>query len=321
MPAPTLPPIRQLRPDAHGWAFYLCASKELRPGKNGEFLSLVLQDATGRITGRVFDDVENQKGGFEAGEFVKAQGRTNMYNGRLQLVVDRIRRVHPDQDRPAGFREEDLVMSSPRPLDEMWAELQRVIAGVADPHVRALLERIAAAHEARLRVWPAAQLVHHAYRGGFLEHILQIARVASTLADAYQANRDIVIAGAILHDIGKLQELSYETATSYSREGNLIGHIALGLVMVREAAGAIPGFPDGLRAQIEHIVVSHHGSLEFGSPVEPMTIEALIMSMADDLDATINQIRQHLAEDTGEGEFTGYHHRLGRVFYKGSNQP
>ena len=112
--------------------------------------------------------------------------------------------------------------------------------------------------------------------------------------------------------------MSYETATSYSREGNLIGHIALGLVMVRDAVTAIPDFPDALRTQIEHIVVSHHGSQEFGSPVEPATVEAFILSMVDDLDAKLNQIRQHIAEDTGDGEFTGFHHRLGRVLYKGS---
>ena len=320
MPGPTLPPIRQLRADAHGWAFYLCVAKELRTSRQGEFLSLTLQDATGRIAARVFDDVENQKREFEAGEFVKAQGRTNMYNGRLQLVVDRVRRVLADQDRPIGFREEDLVMSAPRPLDEMWADLQGLVSGVKDPHLRALLERLSTAHEAQLRVWPAAQLVHHAYRGGFLEHILQIARVGALLADAYQANRDIVVAGAILHDIGKLQELSYDTATSYSREGNLIGHIALGLVMVREATAGIPGFPEALRAQVEHIVVSHHGSLAFGSPVQPQTIEAFILSMVDDLDATLNQIRQAIAEDSAEGEFTSYHHRLGRVLFKGSRK-
>jgi 3'-5' exoribonuclease len=318
MPGPTLPPVRELRSDAHGWAFYLCVAKELRTSRQGEFLSLTLQDATGRVTARVFDDVENQKGEFEAGEFVKAQGRTNVYNGRLQLVVDRIRRVHADQDRPSGFREEDLVMSAPRPIDDMWADLQGIVAGVTDPHVRALLQHLTSTNEAQLRVWPAAQLVHHAYRGGFLEHILQIARVGTLLADAYQANRDVVVAGAILHDIGKLQELRYETATSYSREGNLIGHIALGLVMVREAAARIPGFPDALRAEVEHIVVSHHGSLEFGSPVQPMTIEAFILSAVDDLDATLNQIRQAIAEDSAEGEFTAYHHRLGRVLFKGA---
>jgi 3'-5' exoribonuclease len=183
--------------------------------------------------------------------------------------------------------------------------------------VRALVARVVSQHEARLRIWPAAQLVHHAYRGGFLEHILQIARVGIMLAETYGADRDIVIAGALLHDIGKLQELSYETTTSYSREGNLLGHIAIGLVMVREAAQAIPDFPETLRTQIEHLVLSHHGSYEFGSPVEPMTVEAFILSAADELDAKINQVRQAISDDTGEGEFTGYQHRLGRILYKG----
>jgi 3'-5' exoribonuclease len=312
-----LPSIRKLTADMSGWMFCLCAAKELRAGKAGDFLSLTLQDATGRIFARVFDDVQGLKGEFDAGEFVKLQGRTNLFNGRLQFVVERIRRVHQDQDRAAGFREEDLVPSATRPLDEMWAELQTVVTGVGNPFLRALLERVVGEHEARLRIWPAAQVVHHAYRGGFLEHILQIARVATMLADAYQANRDIVIAGALLHDIGKLQELAYETATSYSREGNLLGHISLGLVMVRDASRAIPDFPPELLTRIEHIVLSHHGSMGFGSPVEPMTVEAFILSMADDLDAKVNQVRQAISEDTGEGEFTAYHSRLGRVFYKG----
>jgi 3'-5' exoribonuclease len=312
-----LPPIRKLTADMSGWMFGLCTAKELRAGKSGDFLSLTLQDATGRIAARVFDDVQNLKGEFDAGEFVKLQGRTNLFNGRIQFVVERIRRVHPDQDRAAGFREEDLVASAARPLDEMWAELQTVVSGVGDPFVRALLERVVAEQEARLRVWPAAQVVHHAYRGGFLEHVLQIARVAAMLADAYQANRDIVIAGALLHDIGKLQELTYETATSYSREGNLLGHISLGLILVRDASRTIPDFPPELLTRIEHIVLSHHGSMGFGSPVEPMTVEAFILSMADDLDAKVNQVKQAISEETGESEFTAYHSRLGRVLYKG----
>jgi 3'-5' exoribonuclease len=312
-----LPSIRKLTADMSGWMFCLCTAKELRAGKAGDFLSLTLQDATGRISARVFDDVHNLKGEFEAGEFVKLQGRTNLFNGRLQFVVERIRRVHPDHDRATGFREEDLVPSAARSLDEMWAELQTVVTGVANPFLRALLERVVGEHEAQLRIWPAAQLVHHAYRGGFLEHILQIARVATMLADAYQANRDVVIAGALLHDIGKLQELTYETATSYSREGNLLGHISLGLIMVRDASRVIPDFPPELLTRIEHIVLSHHGSMEFGSPVEPMTVEAFILSMADDLDAKVNQVRLAISEDTGEGEFTAYHSRLGRALYKG----
>lgn len=313
-----LPPIASLTPDQNGWSFYLCTHKEIRTGRGGEFISLTLQDATGRLQGRVFDDVARTKDEFDAGEFVKVQGRSNLFNGRLQLVVERIRRVHREQDRADGFREEECVPSAPRDLDEMWAELQGLVARIGHPHVHALVERMVTEHEAKLRVWPAAQVVHHAYRGGFLEHVLQIARVSESLADAYGADRDVVIAGAILHDIGKLEELTYDLATTYSREGNLLGHISLGWAMVRDAARAIPGFPDALLAEIAHIVLSHHGSTELGSPVAPMTVEAFILSMADDLDAKIHQVRAAIAEDQGDGEFTQYQQRLGRVLYKGS---
>jgi 3'-5' exoribonuclease len=312
------PSLRKLPADLAGWGFYLCANKELRPGRNGEFLSLTLQDATGRVAGRVFDDVERQKQEFEAGEFVKVQGRTNTYNGRLQIVVDRIRRVLPDQDRAAGFKEEECVPSASRPIEDMWAELEATVSRLRNPFVRQIVERIVAENEATLRIWPAAQTVHHAYRGGYLEHILQIARVVAMLADVYRADVDIVIAGALLHDIGKLQELHYDNATTYSREGYMLGHISLGMVIVRDAARAIAGFPQPLLTQIEHLVLSHHGSMEYGSPVEPMTVEAFILSMADDLDAKIHQVRSAVADDLGDGEFTGFHHRFGRVLYKGT---
>jgi 3'-5' exoribonuclease len=311
------PSLRKLSADVTGWGFYLCTTKELRSGRNGEFLSITLQDATGRIAGRVFDDVEHLKLEFEAGEFVKVQGKSSTYNGRMQLVVDRIRRVMPDQDRAAGFKEEECVPSAPRPADQMWAELETLVTGIGNPFVRALVERIVGENEAKLRIWPAAQTVHHAYRGGFLEHILQIARAAAMLADLYRADPDVVVAGAVLHDIGKLQELNYDNATAYSREGYMLGHIPLGMVMVRDAARTIAEFPPALLTQIEHLVLSHHGSMEYGSPVEPMTVEALILSMADDLDAKVHQMRSAVADDIGDGEFTGFHQRFGHVLYKG----
>jgi 3'-5' exoribonuclease len=136
------------------------------------------------------------------------------------------------------------------------------------------------------------------------------------LCTAYGANKDLLTAGALLHDIGKLEELDYDRTTSYSREGNLVGHVTLGVIMVRSMMNGIPDFPDVLRTQIEHMVVSHHGHKEFGAPVEPMTIEAMILSAADDLDAKINQVRTAMAEE-GEGEFTAYQPRLGRVLWKG----
>jgi 3'-5' exoribonuclease len=185
-------------------------------------------------------------------------------------------------------------------------------------HLRVLLLRILADHEVQLREWPAAQVIHHAYRGGFLEHIVKMAEVGTLVARAYGADTDLVLAGVILHDIGKLQELAYESgAIAYTREGNLVGHIALGLVLVRDAASGVSGFPIELRTQLEHLVLSHHGSREHGSPVEPKTIEAFILASVDELDARINQVRRAVQEDAGEGEFTAWHKRLGRVLYKG----
>ena len=317
---PMLPPIRQLTPDSSGLGFFICTQKDVRPGRNGEFLSLMLQDATGRIVGRVFDDVERLKGEFDAGEFVKVRARANLYNDRMQLIVENIRRVHPEQDRKDGFREEDCVISSVREVDEMWAELQGLIANVGNPFIKQLLEKIVCANEAKLRLWPAAQTLHHTYRAGFLEHVLQMAAVGEMLARAYNADADVILAGALLHDIGKLQELDYEVATSYSREGRLLGHIMLGSTLVRDVALTIDAFPPLLLTEIQHLILSHHGCLEYGSPVTPMTVEAFILSFIDDMDAKINMVRQAIRDDTGDGEFTGYHSRLERVFWKGAGR-
>jgi 3'-5' exoribonuclease len=312
-----LPFIRSLSPDLDGWGFFLCTYKDVRLGRGGDlFITLTLQDKTGTTKGRIVSDVARLRDEFDTGDFVKAQGRTELFNGRIQLLIERLRRVNPDQDVSQGFREEDCVFSASRPVDDMWKELQELIQHVRDPHVRELLQRMTTQHADKLRVWPAAMTVHHAYRGGFLEHILSVARSALTLGTAYGADADLLTAGALLHDIGKLEELEYDRATSYSREGNLVGHVTLGAMMARTVMAAIPEFPDVLRTQIEHLILSHHGHKEFGAPVEPMTVEAMILSAVDDLDAKLNQVKQALAEE-GEGEFTPYHARLGRVLWRG----
>jgi 3'-5' exoribonuclease len=312
-----LPRIRELTPGTSGVGYFLCVRKEVRTTKIGtSFILFALQDATGEITAKLFEDSTRYKEEFEAGEFVKAEARAELYNGRLELVVARIRRVNPDQDRAHGFREIDCIPSSPCDVDEMWRELVERVAGVADAGVRALLSRMVQDHEAQLRVWPAALTVHHAYRGGLLEHILQVARVAGALAQLYGADQDLVLAGAILHDIGKLRELEYDLATSYSREGNLVGHIPLGLMMTREAGAGLASLTDARRTAIEHLIASHHGSRELGSPVEPMTLEAFILAAADDLDAKLHQVQRHIAQDEGAGEFTAFHPRLRRVLLK-----
>jgi len=313
-----LPRIAEIEATSAGWGFFLCARKDVRSGRSGEYMSLVLQDVSGEIRGKVFQDVDTLKAEFDAGEFVKVLAKGNSFNQQLELVIDKIRRIQPERDALDGFREEECIPCAPRPVEDMWRELMARIGEVQDPHLRELLVRLVAEHEDRLRVWPAARQIHHAYRGGLLEHILKIIEVATFLADAYGARRDLLIAGAILHDIGKLRELAYDVTTDYSVEGNLVGHIAIGAGMVRDAIRNLPDFPSALALEVEHLILSHHGSKDLGSPVEPMTVEAFILSAVDDLDATMQQIRRHIADDGGDGPFTSYHKRLERVLLKPS---
>lgn len=312
-----LPPIAEIDGSSSGWGFFLCSQKDLRPTKTGgSYLSLMLQDASGEIAAKVFDGAESLNTQFNKGDFVKVQARGNTFKQQVELVLENIRRVNPLKDAADGFREEDCIPSSPRPVVEMWQELQTRIAEVKHPHIRALLERVVATHGDRLKIWPAAMTVHHAYRGGLLEHLLKIMEVGTLLADAYHVDRDMIIAGAVLHDIGKTEELTYEGATGYSVSGNLIGHIAIGLGMLRDAIRQDPDFPDDVRLALEHIVLSHHGARENGSPVLPMTLEAFIFATVDDLDAKMWQLRKHIADDSTEGSFTQYSKRLERVLFK-----
>ncbi len=312
-----LPKIAEIDQTASGWGFFLCSRKDMRSGRSGtEYLDLILQDASGEIRAKVFQDVDTVKLEFDAGEFVKAQGRANLFHGRLEIILDKIRRVLEERDRADGFREDDCILSAPRPVHDMWAELMSRLQNIGQPALRTLLLRMAELHAERLKIWPAARQVHHAYRSGLLEHILKIMEVGDGIAAAYGANRDLVIAGALLHDIGKLHELSYGGATEYSVEGNLIGHITIGVRMLREAAAAVPDFPPELELQLSHLILSHHGALELGSPVKPMTVEAFVLAAADDLDAKLHQVRRHLADDDNEGPFTAYHRYLERVLYK-----
>jgi 3'-5' exoribonuclease len=310
-----LPNAREVDGQSNGTGFFLCARKDRRTGRAGPFLVLVLQDATGEVDAKVFQDVEVVTQQFDVGEFVAVQAKGNVFNGRTELVVDKIRRVIP-ADAALGFREEDCIPCSPRPIDEMWRELQQRIASVESAPLRALLETMVARHGEKLKVWPAARQVHHAYRSGLLEHVLKIMELAVFLTGTYGLRRDLVIAGALLHDIGKLEELSYNVAIDYSLEGNLIGHIVIGAAMLRDVIREQPDFPRELALELEHMILSHHGAKEHGSPVVPMTPEAIILAAADDLDAKMHQVFRHLANDGAAGRFTSYHRYLERVLLK-----
>lgn len=311
-----LPRTAEIDANASGTGFFLCVRKEKRTGRSGPFLVVSLQDVSGEIGAKVFQDVDQNDAQFDVGEFVAVQGKGNLFNNRIEVIVDRIRRVIPE-DAGRGFREEECILCAPRPIDEMWAELTGRVESIERPEVRDLIGRVVERYTERLRIWPAARQVHHAYRSGLLEHILKIMDVAVFLAGQYGASRDMVIAGALLHDIGKLQELSYDVAVNYSVEGNLIGHIVIGAGMLRDEIREMPDFPHDLAIQLEHLILSHHGARELGSPVEPRTLDAFILAAADDLDAKLHQVRRHIADDSSDSPFTSYHRYLERVLFKG----
>jgi len=297
-------------------AQFLVLSKEIRQKKTGEpYLSLHLADRTGEIEGKMWDNVAEVMHAFERDHFVKVKGLPQLYNNRSQFVIHRLRRMEDSEVDLA-----DYFPCSERSPDEMFAELQGIIARIGNTHLRTLLTLIFKDDElARLyRIAPAAKTIHHACRGGLLEHVLSLCALGKMTAAHYpEVDPDLLVTGVILHDIGKVEELSYARSFGYSAEGQLLGHIVLGLRLVGGKLAQLPGFPHKLRTLLEHMIVSHHGELEFGSPKVPLFAEALLLHHLDNLDSKMNAMRSVLRRDPhSDGEFTGWVASLERVLLR-----
>jgi 3'-5' exoribonuclease len=314
-------PLRRNEP-IHAWqagdqveGFALLTKKELRQDKRGmDFLDLELRDATGWIAGKVWSASPALRGAFEVHEFVAFRGRVDNFNEQLQLNVEQCREA-VDDDRRFGFDESKLIPSSPYDLDELWGRLEAVYPGAL---VRPVLQRLCAetldAHRVALREHPAAKSMHHAYRGGLLEHVVSMAELARMICAHYpQLDADLVLVGVLFHDLGKLIELGAMPRNDYTLAGRLVGHVVLGRDLLRERCAAIPDFPGDLQLQIEHLVLSHQGQMDYGSPVEPATAEAVALHFIDDLDSKLHQLRS-AAE---QGPDVVYSRGLGRYIYVG----
>jgi len=310
------PYVNELKPGEVKAATFLVCSKELRQNKKGDpYLSLVLGDRTGDLDARIFDNVTVVMETFERDDFVRIKGLLQIYHNRPQLTVHSIQRL---DDREVDFT--DFFPASRRDRDEMWRELREFAAAIANPHLRALVDALLDDDDIarRYRIAPAAKQIHHAYLGGLIEHVLSLCHLARATTCHYPIiDGDLLMTGVILHDIGKIYELQYERGFSYSDEGQLLGHMMIALRMVGAKLRDLPDFPPRLRTLVEHMIISHHGQLDFGSPKTPVFPEAMLLHYLDDLDSKMECMRHLLETDRQlEGNFTSYCSPLDRMLLK-----
>ena len=286
---------------------------ETKAGKN--YLILTVIDRSGELSGPVWDNVDACQRVCIPGEFIQLKGLVQSFRDKLQLKVETVQEVNRDSVDLADF----IAAAAGNP-QEMAEEIQRLVHSVKDPFLRKLLNQFFKAGEVweRFQKAPAAKGIHHAYVGGLMEHCLSMARIAEMMAGHYEGvNRSLLLAGALLHDIGKVEELVMEVGiVDYTDRGRLKGHLVIGSEMVGAAAARISGFPQDLLTQVQHLILSHHGRQEFGSPTVPMTVEALLLSFIDDLDAKMNilsQLRRKMND--GEMQWTDYQRPLERYLY------
>jgi 3'-5' exoribonuclease len=310
------PYVSEVEPNKLITTSFLVHSKEIRQKKSGEFyLSLLLGDRTGELDAKMWDNVAEVMDNFDRDDFVLVKGLIQIFHNRPQLTIHKMRCM---ADSEIDFT--DYFPSSKRDPDAMWNELRGIAAGVGNIHLRGLLAAMLDDPEVavRFRRAPAAKSVHHAYLGGLIEHVLSLCTLARMAASHYTfVDYDLLITGVILHDIGKIHELNYERGFSYSSEGQLLGHIHIAMRMVADKLRGLPDFPPPLRSLVEHMILSHHGKLEFGSPKEPQFPEAMLLHYLDDMDSKMECMRALIENDRQvDGCFTTFHNLLGRTVLK-----
>ncbi|HYP15509.1 MAG TPA: HD domain-containing protein [Bryobacteraceae bacterium] len=310
------PYVSELQPNQLVTATLLVQYKDIRQKKTGEpCLTLTLVDRTGEVDARMWDNVAEVMNTFDRDDFVRVRGLMQVHHNRLQMTVHKIQRQSSES---VDFS--DFFPASERSSDEMWTELLSVAASVQDRHLRTLLDAVLSDPDIaqRLKIAPAAKNVHHAYIGGLLEHVLSMCALAQPVAAHYRnIDLDLLLTGIILHDIGKIYELTYDRSFGYSSEGQLLGHITIGIRILANKFASLPEFPPRLRNLVEHLVLSHHGELAYGSPKVPLFAEALVLHHLDNLDSKVACMKSSLHKDRYvEGCWTGFNAALDRPLLK-----
>lgn len=294
-------------------------------GKNGKpYMNLIFQDKSGEIEARIWDDVSQHVGQAVKDAFVLVEGRCQTYQGRRQIVVNRLQILREDEVQPR-----DYMAESELDAEVLYSKLLGFVDSMKDPFYKALAEAVLRDDKEiadKVKRAPAAKSMHHAYKTGLLEHVVSITEILESLASHYgkYLDRDLLFLGGFFHDIGKIWELSYDRVTDYTTEGKLIGHLVMGVELIdrkiRELeaqSGRLPGaFPEEKKLLVKHAILAHHGQYEYGSPKRPKCLEALVVHMIDDLDSKVNAIRLFIQQDQTPGRWTGLNRHYERFFFK-----
>jgi 3'-5' exoribonuclease len=314
--------VDQLRDGTELDDVYLVADKQLRVNRNGApFLQLDLRDRTGGISARLWNAADHIARGFDPGDFVHAVGKVQLFQGALQVILTSVER-----EEAAKVDLGDFLPQTDKSIPQLMDRLRGYLFKLANPHLRALAECLLMDDDfvRKFATCPAGVKLHHAYVGGLLEHVVTMMDAAEKLLPLYPfVDRDLLLIGIFLHDAGKVRELTYARAFGYSDEGQLVGHLAIGVELLTTAALKVPDLtgetvPRELMLRLQHMILSHHGTLEWGSPRVPMTPEAMLLHVIDMMDTRMHQVAREMKEDKNNpSAWTPYNHNLGRRFYKG----
>jgi 3'-5' exoribonuclease len=314
--------VEQLRDGESLDEVYLVTDKQLRANRNGNYyIQMELRDRTGGISARLWNAGEQLFRSFDNGEFVQAEGKVQLFQGTLQVILERIERVEPFKIETADF-----LPQTEQEIPKLYDRLRGYLLRLGNPHLRALAECFLMDDPfvRGFTTCPAGVKLHHAYVGGLLEHTVTMMDIADRLLPFYPGtDRDLLMIGVFVHDAGKTRELTYQRAFGYSDEGQLVGHIPIGVEMLTEAVAKVPDltgepFPRELLVRVKHMILSHHGSMEFGSPKVPMTPEAMLLHCIDLTDTRMHMVMRDLKEDRNNpSAWTPYNTNLQRRFYKG----
>jgi 3'-5' exoribonuclease len=301
---------------------YLVVDKQVRANRNGNmYLQLELRDRSGAISARLWNAPEPLVRSFESGDFLRVKGKVQLFQGALQMILSQLDRMETEKVELADF-----LPHTEQDVSKLYERLCTLLRKLDNPHLRALAECFLMDHELMSGFCkaPAGVRNHHAYLGGLIEHVATLMEAAERIAPLYpELNRDLLLMGIFLHDIGKVRELNYDRAFHYTDEGQLIGHLVLGVEMLCEKLRQVPDltgepFPNELLLRLKHLIVSHHGALEFGSPTLPMTPEAIALHYLDNFDAKIHSFTRDIREDRSPSSWTPYSQATQRRLFKGS---